>query len=46
MFRDWKKIRVSCKECGTVISILYLRHNMERSRGIVILQVGEGVPET
>ena len=35
-FEGQKKTRVSCEECGTAMTALSLRHNMEISHGIVI----------
>ena len=50
-FREQKKTRVSCEECGTAIKALLLRHCMDIFYGIVIsytqgLDIGGVVPET
>ena len=43
-FRERKKTRVSCDECGETMAASSLRHHMERAHGILFLQVrGVGV---
>ena len=38
-FRESKRTRILCEECGETMSAYFMRHHMERENGIVLSQV-------
>ena len=50
IFRERKRTRVNCEECGGEMAASFLRHNMKRSHGIAMMpvrrvDVGGGGPD-